>query len=255
MRILRLAQAAFAAATLTVSAGSAHAAGGEMHYEAQNWSFSGIFGTIDAASAQRGYQVYRSVCAGCHSMELMSFRFLEGIGLPDHTIKVLASEADVATTDSEGEATTRSGLPSDRFPSPFANEKQARALNNGALPPDLSLIAKSRGGGADYLYALLTGYVEPPPSVEMNEGMYYNTAFEGHQIAMAPPLSEGLVEYSDETPATVDQMARDVTTFMAYVAEPHRDERKRTGLKVVLFLVILSVLLYFVKKRVWADVH
>ena len=128
-------------------------------------------------------------------------------------------------------------------------------MNNSAFPPDLSLIAKARANGPNYLYALLTGYKEQPPNAGMYEGMYYNVAFPGNQIAMAPPLSEGLVDFSDGTPATVDQMARDVTTFLMFAAEPHMDERKRTGLKVVLFLLVLTVMLYFVKKRVWANVH
>ncbi len=255
MRILRLAKAAVAAATIAVSASSAHAAGSGIHYESQDWSFSGIFGTIDHAAAQRGYQVYRSVCAGCHSMNLVSFRNLEGIGIPEHTIKVLASEAEIATINGDGETVMRPRLPSDRFPAPFANPQAARASNNGALPPDLSLIAKARANGPNYLYALLTGYHEPPAGMTVSEGMYYNAAFEGHQIAMAPPLSEGAVEFSDGTKATVEQMAHDITTFLMYAAEPHMDERKRTGLKVVLFLFVLTILLYFVKKKVWADLH
>lgn len=256
MRILRLAQAAAATVALTIASGSAaNAAGGGISYESQDWSFSGIFGSFDQASAQRGYQVYKEVCAGCHSMKLLRFRDLAGIGLPEHTIKVLASEAEIATTDDVGDPTTRARLPSDPFPSPFENEKQARASNGGALPPDLSLMAKARANGPNYLYALLTGYSEPPAGEEMNEGMYYNSAFPGHQIAMAPPIADDLVEFSDGTPATADQMTRDLVTFLTFAAEPHMEDRKRTGLKVVMFLLILSVMLYFVKKKVWADVH
>ncbi len=254
MRILRLVQAALAAASIAFFAPATQAAGGG-GYESQDWSFSGIFGTIDPASAQRGYQVYKNVCAGCHSVNLMSYRYLEGIGLPENTIKVLASEAEKTAVDDEGETVSVPRLPSDPFPAPFANEKQARASNNGALPPDLSLIAKARANGPNYIYALLTGYKEPPADFQLGDGMYYNVAFPGNQIAMAPPLSEGLVDFSDGTPATVDQMARDVTTFLMFAAEPHMDERKRTGLKVVLFLLVLTVMLYFVKKRVWANVH
>lgn len=255
MRILRFAQAAAAAAAVALSAPAASAAGGGMEYESQDWSFSGIFGTIDPAAAQRGYQVYREVCSSCHAMNLMAYRYLEGIGVPEDAVKALASQAEIAITDDEGEPATRPRLPSDRFPNPFPNEKAARAANGGAYPPDLSLIAKARADGPNYLYALLTGYEDPPADFELNDGMYYNAAFEGHQIAMAPPLFEDGVTFADGTPATVDQMARDVTTFLVYAAEPHMDERKRTGLKVVLFLFILSVMLYFVKKKVWADVH
>jgi len=254
MRIVRFAKAAFATA-LALAAPAVQAAGGGVQYENQDWSFSGIFGTFDQASAQRGYQVYREVCASCHAMNLLRYRDLVGIGLPDHTIKVLASEVEIETIDDEGEETTRQGLPADEFPAPFANERQARAFNGGAYPPDLSLIAKARANGPNYLYALLTGYEEAPAGVEIYEGMYYNKAFEGRQIAMASPLYEDGVEFADGTPATIDQMARDVVTFLTFAAEPHMEERKRTGLKVVLFLLVLTVMLYFVKKKVWADVH
>ena len=253
MRILRFAQVA-AAAAVVLAAPAAQASGGG-HYESQDWSFSGIFGTIDRAAAQRGYQVYKDVCAGCHSMRLMSYRYLEGIGLPAATVKALASQAEIATTNDDGEPTTRPRLPSDAFPNPFANVKAARASNNGALPPDLSLMAKARGNGPNYIYALLTGYHAAPADFKVSEGMNYNAAFEGNQIAMAAPLSEGAVTFSDGTKASVEQMAHDVTTFLMFAAEPHMDERKRTGLKVVLFLLVLSVMLYFVKKKVWADLH
>jgi ubiquinol-cytochrome c reductase cytochrome c1 subunit len=254
MRMLRLAKAALAVATIALSASSVQASGGG-HYESQKWSFSGIFGTIDHAAAQRGYQIYKDVCSGCHSMNLMSYRNLAGIGLPDPTIKALASQAEIATINGDGETVMRPRLPSDRFPAPFANKQAARASNNGALPPDLSLIAKARANGPNYLYALLTGYHEPPADVKVAEGMHYNAAFEGHQIAMAAPLHDDAVTFSDGTKATVDQMAHDVTTFLMFAAEPHMDARKRTGLKVVLFLFALTVLLYFVKKKVWADLH
>lgn len=253
MRMLRFAQTALAAAVLTFSAPGANAAGG-VDVESQNWSFDGIFGTFDLAGAQRGYQVYRDVCSGCHSMNLMAYRYLEGIGLPDDTIKALAATAEKTAINDDGEEVSVPRLPSDHFPAPFANEKEARASNGGALPPDLSLMAKARANGPNYIYALLTGYHEPPADVTMNEGMYYNSAFPGHQIAMAPPLADDLVEFSDGTAATADQMAHDVVTFLAFAAEPHMEDRKRTGLKVVAFLLILSVMLYFVKKKVWSDV-
>lgn len=253
MRMLRFAQTALAAAALALAAPGAHAAGG-VEVESQDWSFDGIFGTFDQASAQRGLQIYRDVCAGCHGMELMAYRYLEGIGLPEATVKALAATAEKTVINEDGEEVSVPRLPSDRFPSPFANEQEARASNGGAYPPDLSLMAKARANGPNYLYALLTGYQDPPAGFNLNEGMYYNAAFPGHQIAMAPPLADDLVEFSDGTPATVDQMSRDLVTFMMFAAEPHMEDRKRTGLKVVAFLLILSVMLYFVKKKVWSDV-
>ena len=255
MRILRFAQAAVAAAAVAFAAPAANAAGGGIHHESQDWSFNGIFGTVDQASAQRGFQVYRDVCSACHGMRLMYYRYLEGIGLPENTVDALASQAQIEVLNDEGEPTTRPRRASDPFPEPFPNDQAARAANGGALPPDLSLIAKARPGGADYIYALLTGYEDPPAGFDVAEGMYYNEAFEGHQIAMAPPLFADGVSYADGTEASVDQMARDVATFLVYAAEPHMDDRKRIGLQVVLFLLILSVMLFFVKKKVWARVH
>jgi len=255
MRVLRFAQTALAVAALSLSAPAAHAAGPGLTYEDQNWSFEGIFGTFNNASAQRGYQVYRQVCAGCHAMNLMSYRYLEGIGLPAETVDALASLDEKTIINDEGEQVSVPRLASDRFPAPFPNEQAARAANGGAYPVDLSLIAKARANGPDYLYALLTGYSEPPTGEEVMPGMYYNEAYPGHQIAMAQPLYDDLIEFADGTPATVDQMTRDVVTFLAYAAEPHMEERKQTGLKVVGFLLILTVLLYFVKKKVWADVE
>lgn len=253
MRMLRFAQTALAAAVLSIAAPGVHAAGG-VDVESQDWSFDGIFGTFDQASAQRGYQVYRDVCSGCHSMDLMAYRYLEGIGLPEATITALAATAEKTVIDEDGQEESVPRLPSDRFPAPYANEQEARASNGGAYPPDLSLMAKARANGPNYLYALLTGYEEPPADVTINEGMHYNTAFAGHQIAMAQPLYDDLVEFSDGTPATVEQMSRDVVTFLAFAAEPHMEDRKRTGIKVVAFLLILSVMLYFVKRKVWSDV-
>lgn len=253
MGILRIARSACAVAMIALAAPAANAAGGG-DYESQDWSFGGIFGTFDQAAAQRGYQVYRNVCAGCHAMKLMSYRYLEGIGVPDETVKAIASQDTKMVINGDGEEVEVQRLPSDQFPSPFPNEQAARSANGGAYPPDLSLIAKARADGPNYLYALLTGYHEAPADFVLNEGMYYNEAFGGHQIAMAAPLYEDAVEYADGTPATVEQMSHDVVTFLAFAGEPHMDERKRTGLKVVLFLFILTVMLYFVKKKVWADV-
>ena len=205
-----------------------------------DWSFNGPFGNVDVQSAQRGYQVYKEVCAACHSMKRIPFRSLSAIGFSEDEIKTLAASFDVQDgPDSEGEMFERPALPSDYFVSPYANEQQARASNGGAYPPDLSLIVKARVDGANYLYSLLTGYSDDiPEGMKMNEGMSYNPYFHGMQIAMAAPLMEELVEYSDGTEATVDQMARDIVNFMQWAAEPEMEARKKMGFKVMIFMGI-----------------
>ena len=222
------------------------------------WSFSGPFGTFDRAQLQRGYQVYREVCAACHSMQLLSFRNLAEAGGPEFSaeeVKVLAAEFEVEDgPDDEGEMFTRPGIPSDRFPSPFPNEQAARVANNGALPPDLSVIAKARKRGPDYIYGLLTGYVDEPAGVQMREGMNYNQYFPSHQIAMPQPLFEEAVEYTDGTPRTVEQYAKDVTAFFMWAAEPKLEARHRMGFNVMIYLIILSGLLYAAKRRLFAEV-
>jgi len=223
---------------------------------AQDWSFSGIFGTFDRAAAQRGLQVYREVCAGCHSLKRIAFRNLADLGYGAEEIKAMAAEATVVDgPDDDGEMFERTGRASDYFPSPFPNDKAAAASNGGAVPPDLSLMVKARAGGADYLYALLTGYEEPPADFEMLEGLSYNAYFPGHQIAMAQPLDDDAVEYADGTAATLDQMSHDISVFLAWTAEPEMEERKQTGIKVILFLLVLTGLLYAVKRKIWADLH
>ena len=220
------------------------------------WSFNGLFGTFDRAAQQRGFQVYSEVCASCHAMRLLYYRHLSGIGLSEARIKAAAAEVEVTDgPDAEGEMFERPGRPSDRFKSPFANANAARAANGGAFPPDLSLMTKARLGGADYVHGLLIGYAEPPSGVEVPEGMSYNKFFPGHQIAMPSPLSEDAVEYADGTKATVDQMARDVTVFLAWAAEPELESRKRMGVKIVLFLILLTGMLFAVKRKIWADLH
>ena len=223
---------------------------------AQHWSFSGLFGAFDRGALRRGFTVYKDVCAACHGLRLLSYRNLTDIGFTEDEVKAIAAEVEVQDgPDDEGEMFDRPGKPSDRFKSPFPNDNAARAANNGALPPDLSLIVKARLGGADYLSALLTGYAEPPPGVQLPEGMSYNAYFSGKQIAMPPPLSDDGVEYADGTSATVAQQARDVTTFLAWAAEPELEERKRMGVKAVLFLLLLTGLLYVAKRRIWAGLH
>jgi ubiquinol-cytochrome c reductase cytochrome c1 subunit len=221
----------------------------------QEWSFEGPFGTFDKASAQRGFQVYKEVCAACHSMKQVYYRNLAGIGLSDEQIKAIAAEVDVPTIGDDGQPAERKGLPSDHFKAPYPNEKAARAGNNGAYPPDQSVLLKAREGGPDYIYALLTGYSEPPAGMKMGDGMNYNKVMAGNQIAMAAPLSDNRVEYTDGTKATLEQQARDVTTFLAYVANPENDARKHLGVKVILFLAALTVVTYGVKRQVWSDVH
>ncbi len=236
-------------------AGAAQAAEGAA-LPARDWSFSGIFGTFDQGSMQRGFQVYQEVCSGCHSLRLIAFRNLEALGFDEDEIKAIAAEYSVeGGPDDEGEMFERPALPADRIPLPFPNSKAAAASNNGAVPPDLSLMIKARDGGADYVHAFLTGYADPPDGVELLDIQNYNLYFPGNLTAMAPPLDEDVVEYADGTPATVEQMASDVVTFLAWAAEPSMEERKRMGIKVILFLLIFTGVLYACKRKVWVDLH
>src|SRR3954451_2467072 len=237
MRRFHALKAAFVATGLLAGAsllpaGPARAAG-EEHLPDAHFSFEGLFGHFDRASAQRGFQVYKEVCSNCHSMHLMSYRNLRELGLSDAEVRGIAATVQVQDgPNDEGQMFERPDRPSDRFRSPFTNEKAARAANNGALPPDLSVIVKAREGGADYIHALLTGYSDPPEDFHMMEGMNYNKYFAGRQIAMAPPLTgEGQVEFKDGTQGTVEEMARDVTTFLAWAAEPELETRKQMGIK------------------------
>jgi ubiquinol-cytochrome c reductase cytochrome c1 subunit len=244
-----------AAALLWASPG--HAAADAHSLPQRHWSFDGLFGTYERAALQRGFQVYSQVCSACHAVKLMHFRNLSDIGFDRDKVKQVAAAVDVTDgPNDQGEMFQRPGRPSDRFKSPFANEQAARAANNGALPPDLSLITKSRVGGADYLYAILTGYRDAPADVQMRQGLHFNEYFSAgnRQIAMPPPLQEDGVQYEDGTKATVEQMAADVATFLAWAAEPELEVRKRLGVKVILFLFLLTGLLYAVKISVWKDV-
>lgn len=222
----------------------------------QNWSFNGVFGSFDRASAQRGFQVYKEVCSNCHSMKEMYYRNLTGIGLSEEQVKAVAGAVQVPDgTDEAGNPVERPGLPSDHFRSPFANDKAARAANGGVLPPDQSLIQKARENGSDYIYALLNGYKDAPKDVKVGDGQYYNEYFPGHLLAMPPPLHDGAVEYADGTPATMDQMSRDVGQFLAWTSNPELEARHRMGIKVVLFLTLMTGLTIALKKKVWKDVH
>lgn len=251
MRTLRLAALAAALALAAPAAQAAETA----PPPPQDWSFGGLFGTFDRAAAQRGFLVYQQVCAACHGLRQLAYRNLEGIGLSEEEIRAVAAEVQVTDgPNDDGEMFERPGRPSDRFRSPFANEKAARAANSGAYPPDLSLIVKARADGANYLHALLTGYREAPPAgVEPMEGMHYNEHFPGNWIAMARPLHDDQVEYTDGTPASTEQMARDVTTFLAWAAEPELEQRRAMGVRVILFLIVLAGLTYGVKRKVWAE--
>ena len=221
-----------------------------------DWSFSGPFGTYDRAAAQRGFQVYKEVCSSCHSMKLMSYRNLQGIGLDAAQVRAIASTVTVpGGTNDNGAPITRNGLPSDRFASPFPNDKAARAANNGALPPDQSLLEKAREGGANYLFAVLNGYRDAPADVKVPDGLYYNVYFPSHNIHMPQPLHDQQVTYADGTPATIPQMSKDVVTFLTYAANPEMEQRKRMGVRVVLFFAVMSGLTYAVKRKVWSDAH
>jgi ubiquinol-cytochrome c reductase cytochrome c1 subunit len=248
-KALALAFGLFAAAPV-------HAAGGDIVIPDRKFSFDGVFGTYDRASAQRGFQVYKEVCAACHSLRLLSYRNLRDLGLTEAQVAAIASQFEIKDgPNDEGQMFERPGRPADRFRSPFANDAAARAANNGALPPDLSVMTKARAGGADYLFALLTGYVDPPAGVTVMDGMHYNKYFPGHQIAMGAPLNPDQVEFADGTSATVEQMAHDVSTFLQWAAEPELEQRRALGVKIIIFLTILAGLTYAVKRKVWADVE
>ena len=206
---------------------------------------------------QRGFQVYKQVCSACHSLKLVSYRNLADLGFSESEIKAIAAESQVTDGPNDnGEMFQRPAIPADHFVSPFANDKAARVANNGALPPDLSLIVKAREGGEDYVYSLLTGFNQPVPAGEtVASGMYFNPYFAGHQIAMPPPLRDDAVTYADGTKASIEQEARDVATFLTWTAEPTMEVRKRTGLKTLLFLIVFAGVMYSVKKRVWRKVH
>lgn len=222
----------------------------------QDWSFQKPTGTFDPASLQRGFQVFKEVCSTCHAMKLLRYGSLTGIGLTMDEIKVLAAEYKMPDTNDDGEPIERKALPSDHFAKPYPNDKAARAANNGALPPDLSLMTKARVGGADYVYSLLTGYDKTPDGIELGKGMHWNTYFPGGQISMAAPLvADGQITYRDGTVATIDQMAKDVVTFLSWSAEPEMEQRKSMGVKVLLYLLALTIVLYLSKRKIWKDVH
>ena len=234
----------------------AFAAGGDQKKPKQmEWSFDGIMGTVDENAAQRGLQVYREVCAACHGLKRVAFRSLTEIGFSPEEVKALAAEYTLEDgPNDEGEMFERPGKPFDKFPGPYANQKQARAMNNGAYPVDLSLITKARGDGPNYVYSLLTGYTEAPAGTKVDEGQYYNPYYSGGKLAMAAPIQDGSVEYQDGTEASKEQIASDLVSFLQWAAEPEMEERKRMGLKVMIYLVIFTAFFYIAMKRIWRGV-
>lgn len=224
-----------------------------------HWSWQGPLGTFDRSQLQRGFQVFKQICSSCHSASLMSYRQLGVLYAADprkeDIIKAIASEYKVADVDEDGQPVERMAIHSDKFASPFPNEKAARAANNGAYPVDLSLITKARADGANYVYLLLTGYAEAPPAVTVPAGMHYNKAFHGHFVAMAPPLTDAAVTYLPGQPQpSIAQMAQDVTAFLVWVSEPELESRKQQGVMVILFLLFLTILLYLCNRRIWSKV-
>ncbi len=221
-----------------------------------NWSFSGIFGTFDRASLQRGYQVYSEVCAGCHSMQHLSYRNLSEKGGPEFSekeAKAIAAQFEVTDgPNSEGEVFLRPGRLSDNFVSPYPNIEASTAANGGAYPPDMSVLVKARAGGANYIYSLLLGYEETPEGFELDDGVYYNKYMPGNKIKMSEPIYDGIVEYSDGTQTTKEQIVKDVTTFLVWASEPHLESQHKMGFKVIIYLIILIVLVYMSKQRVWS---
>ena len=228
-------------------------------YLKTSWSFKGVFGKFDRGALQRGYQVYTEVCASCHSMKYVSYRNLAEKGGPEFTeeqAKAIAASFEVTDgPNADGEMFTRPGKLSDKFVKPYENVKSAQAANGGAYPPDMSVLVKARGGGVDYIYSLLQGYEDPPVGFVLDEGVYYNKYMYGNKIKMANPLSEGLVEYADGTNPTVEQMSKDVTTFLMWTAEPHLEARHQMGFKAIVYLIILTILVYFSMKRIWSRIE
>ena len=231
----------------------------KIEYLKTDWSFKGLFGKFDRGSLQRGYQVYSEVCSSCHSMKYVSYRNLAEKGGPEFTeeqAKAIAASFEITDgPNADGEMFTRPGKLSDKFVMPYENVKAAQAANGGAYPPDMSVLVKARGGGANYIYSLLQGYEDPPIGVSLDEGVHYNKYMYGNKIKMSNPLSDGLVEYSDGTDATIEQMSKDVTTFLMWTAEPHLEARHQMGFKAIVYLIILTVLVYFSMKRIWSRIE
>jgi ubiquinol-cytochrome c reductase cytochrome c1 subunit len=265
---MRKLMVAGALAISSLTGGLALAAEGGLALKHLHWHFQGPFGTYDRAAAQRGFLVYKDVCAQCHGLSLVAYRDLRDLGFTENAVKGFAAEVQIPDIGDDGQPIERPGRPSDRFKKPFPNEAAARAVH-GAFPPDLSLIVKSRPGGPDFTYSLITGYADPdkldaaqkkalnlPADFKLADGMHFNLYFPGHQIKMPPPLNvDDKVAYADGTKATIDQMAKDVTEFLAWASEPKLEDRKRTGVRVLIFLVVLAGFMLAIQRKVWADAH
>ena len=249
----------FSTIILIIASNSVSFAAEKVEYLKTDWSFKGLFGKFDRASLQRGYQVYTEVCAACHSMKYLSYRNLSEPGGPEFSVeqaKIIASQFELTDgPNSDGEMFTRAARLSDNFVGPYENMQAATAANGGAYPPDMSVLVKARKGGADYIYSLLLGYEEPPEDITLDDGVYYNKYMAGNKIKMSNPLSEGIVEYLDGTPATEDQMAKDVTSFLAWAAEPHLEARHKIGFRAIVYLLIITVLVYFSMKKIWSRIE
>jgi ubiquinol-cytochrome c reductase cytochrome b/c1 subunit len=282
--VLKKGRTAGAIALVGVAAGLAGLIGSSSPASAQEvenppmlkWSFSGLFGSYDRAQLQRGFKVYHDVCQNCHSLKLLAFRNLSEPGGPTFTpaqVETIAAEYKVKDLNDQGEMAERPARPADRFPPPFESDAQARQVTGGALPPDMSVLAKARGfergfpwfvfdiflpyqeAGPDYIAAIIKGFEEKPPNVTLPPNTFYNKFFPAHAIGMRPPLTDKQIEYTDGSPQTVDQYAKDVAAFLMWAAEPHLDTRKRVGFQVMIFLIVFSGLLFFTKKKVWAAAH
>jgi ubiquinol-cytochrome c reductase cytochrome c1 subunit len=259
--IVVLAISFFTGATAFIREGKTQTVEHRFRQEPRDVAFStdGPFGKFDRPQLQRGFQVYKEVCSACHSLRRVAFRNLADLGYNEPEIKAIANQWQIEVPDinpQTGEPTTRKAIPADQFPSPYANETAGRAANNNALPPDLSLIVKSREGGAAYVYSLLTGYQDPPANLPKEaqpaEGLHYNPYFPNLNIAMPPPISaDGQVTYADGTNPTRDQMAKDVAAFLEWAAEPNLESRHRTGTAVLFFLLIATVLAYLAYQNIW----
>jgi ubiquinol-cytochrome c reductase cytochrome c1 subunit len=255
-------RAALVVCAFSIAGATSASAAESVKVPAQKWTTDGPMGHFERDQLKRGWQVFKSVCAACHSVHQLYYRNLMDIGFSEADAKAIAAgdnvpagPNDAGETHVDGQPILRPALLSDRIAAPYANANAARAANNGAFPPDLSLMTKARKGGADYLHALLIGYKEPPVGFQLQPGMNYNEYFPGHQIAMPAPLVEGVVSYEDGTTATIDQMSRDVSAFLIWAAEPELEDRKRMGIKILAFLLVFTALLFALKRRIWSDVH
>ncbi|KAK2721906.1 cytochrome c1, heme protein, mitochondrial-like [Artemia franciscana] len=232
---------------------SVKASGLDAHPPVYSWSHNGIFDSFDHASIRRGYEVYKQVCSACHSMKYLAYRNLVGVSHTENEAKAEAESVMVLDGPNEdGEMFQRPGKLSDYFPRPYPNDEAARAANNGALPPDLSYITSARHGGENYIFALLTGYCDPPAGIQLRDGLYYNPYFVGGAIGMAQALYNELIEYSDGTPATASQLAKDVSVFLKWASEPEHDTRKKMALKVIMMFSMVASVIYYLKRHKFA---